>query len=269
VHNPTATANIAQNGLPETKTRLLNLSPAELSGLQKVKEFREMSIWLGTNGWLNVFLGGLTLWLGLQGASHSILKALQALLGVLLIAQSLWSIIRPSTRAVLGFSLLFLITGIWNVFISVLAGLEGITWLVASLGLLQLWWAYKVYLKYQSYQKRSITVPSPETTSLYDEIWRAIAKVKPQSEGDPAFIKLLISTKMWNGLLVGDLAVFARSNTKLLMWAPKADVRFDPLSPTIASGPRVGGTIKIGDTTSESVGMPQVFYQKYVQWKSV
>jgi hypothetical protein len=269
MHNPTATAHMAKNGLPETKARLMNLSPAELSGLQKAKDFREMSTWLGTNGWLNVFLGGFTLWLGLQGINHSILKVLQASLGALIIAQSLWSIIKPSTSAVLGFSLLLLITGIWNIFISVLAGFEGMTWLVAGLGLLQLWWAYKVYLKYQSYQKRSITVPPPETMRLHDEIWRAIAKVKPQSENDPGFIKLLISKKMWNGLLVGDLAVFARQNTKLLMWASKTDVRFDLLSPTVASLARVGGTIKIGDTTSESAGMPQVFYQKYVQWKSV
>src|SRR4051794_9915921 len=117
---------------------LAALSEADFSALQNAYYYRWLQLVLRSLGWLNLILGGLTLWLGLSGIDQGILKVIQALLGVVIVGVSLWGLAAPSRQVLFGYSFMFALTGIWNLLLGVRYGIFTSGLLIALLGLLQL-----------------------------------------------------------------------------------------------------------------------------------
>lgn len=251
--------------LQSLKLRLQNLNPTEINELQRTYHYRWIKSLLGSTGWLNIFLGGFTFWLGLSGVDQNVLKVIQALLGAITIAQSLSSIISPTTAAILRFSLLFLAAGMWNIFVGARDNFDGLALFTGILGILQLWWAFSYYRVYQKYAPMTLTKPSLDTSTAYDEIWGILAKTK---NGVAEFIRLQMRYDWWQGLLLKDLAVLAHKRSKMVIFANEQDVAFTPVDSKAISKRRVKGHIKL-DTVTSSTTIPQEFFEKYVQWKSM
>jgi hypothetical protein len=247
------------------KIRLSSLTQEELKALADVYHDRWRKNWLRTNGWTNIFLGGLTLWLGLSGlAENSFPKLVQTLAGALIVGQSLWSIVSPSTGAILRFAALFLGAGIWNTLLAVDDGFLGAALLVGLLGIAQLWWAFQSYREYQRYRSLELPETQAEMVRFYDEVWRAITS--GAFKGDSASIHLWIGLSLCQGLLLENKVVFAVKGQKLLVIQGKDEANFVPNSSKPMKKRRVYGRIKL-NAIFERAMMKRDSFEKYALWK--
>jgi hypothetical protein len=200
----------------DIKTRLSNLTPDELKALRDIYHDRWRINWLRTDGWFNLFLGGITLWLGLSGPwQTSFPRLIQAVLGLLIVGQSLWAIVTPSTPAILRFAIVLLAAGVWNILLAIVGRLAGGLFLVGLLGIAQLWWAIQAYRQYQRYTQMALPDPPEDEVRFYNEIWHAITKGALKQ--DTAVINLWVRLDKWRGLLLEDKVVFALLRQKLLI----------------------------------------------------
>ena len=249
----------------DIKTRLSNLTPDELKTLRDIYHDRWRKSWLRTDGWFNLFLGGLTLWLGLSGPSQtSFPRLIQAVLGLLILGQSLWAIVTPSTPAILRFAIVLLAAGVWNMLLAIVGRLAGGLFLVGLLGIAQLWWAIQAYGQYRRYKHMALPDPPDDEVRFYDEIWHAIAK--GVLKRDAAVINLWVRLDKWRGLLLEDKVVFALLRQKLLIIQLKDEANFVPNSSRPMGKRRVYGRIKLNEVFERAL-MNRDSYEKYARWK--
>jgi hypothetical protein len=194
---------MATNNFSSTdiKARVSSLSPDELEALQNIYHDRWRKNWLRTMGWINIFFGLFTLWLGL--AFLPVLpfpKLIQALAGALIVGQSIWMLVSPTNSAILRFAALLFGTGIWNIFVAIEGNFSGGLTFLGLLGAAQLWWAFQTYQEYQRFQQMSLHQPQADIVQFYDDLWHAMTKgtLRRDSETFPLWIAL----EVWEVLLL-------------------------------------------------------------------
>jgi hypothetical protein len=248
----------------DIKSQLLALTPAEFQALKQACYYRWVTSLLRNNGWLNLFLGGITLWLGLSGFGQNIFRVIQTLLGILIVGQSLWALSQSTTANIQRFSILFALCGIWNILLAVMSGLYGTGLIIGLLGILQLWAAYQFRKIHLQYSQVKLVKPSPETAQLYDSIWKSLVKDIIYNDAD--YIEMEIQRRKWCGFLLPDRMILAFKQRNILMLADKNDVVIVPTHPRSA-----GHWIEIifkFDIIASAVGkIPRPIYEKYVSWK--
>src|SRR5258707_10572121 len=112
------TDNFSPDQPEDLKTRFLSLSPEQLDALRLSYSYRLLQAGLRDTGWINLFLGGLTFFLGIGIPGNPVLKALQAFFGISIVLVSMWSIVSPVVIAVAVWTIVFGISGLWNIFIA-------------------------------------------------------------------------------------------------------------------------------------------------------
>jgi hypothetical protein len=248
----------------DIKSRLLALAPAEFQSLKEAYYYRWVTSLLRNNGWLNLLLGGLTLWLGLTGFGQSIFKVIQTIFGILIVGQSLWALRESTTSNIQRFSILFALCGIWNILLAVISGFYGIGLIIALLGILQLWSAYQFRKIHQQYSKVKLVKPSAEVAQLYDSIWKSLVKDIIYNDAD--YIEIEIQRRKWCGFPLPNRLVLAFKQRNILMLADKNDVLLVPINPR-ASGRWVEIIFKFDINASTVAKIPRSLYEKYVAWK--
>lgn len=255
----------AQPGtIQDIRAQLLALSPAEFQALKATYHYRWVTSLLRTNGWTNLFLGGLTLWLGLSGLGQSIFKVVQTILGLIIVGQSLWALRESSVSNIQRFSILFALCGVWNIFLGLLASLSGAGFLVALLGALQLWGAYRFRKIHQQYAQMALVKPSPETAMLYDTIWKSLNKNIIHTDDD--YIELQLQQRPWRGFLLPDQIILAYKQRNVMIIADKTEVSLVPKNPG-GAGRWVSVTSKFDIIAAMAGKMPRPAYERYVRWK--
>ena len=184
----------------DIKSQLLALTPAEFQSLKEAYYYRWVTSLLRNNGWLNLFLGGRTLWLGLSGSGQSIFTVIQTIFGILIVGQSLWALRESTISNIQRFSILFALCGIWNILLGVISGLYGIGLIIGLLGILQLWGAYQFRKIHQQYSQVTLVKPSTEVAKLYDSIWKSLDKDIIYNDAD--YIETDIQRRKWCGFLL-------------------------------------------------------------------
>jgi hypothetical protein len=243
------------------KNRLSHLTAAELKALEDISRERARKNWLRSNGWLNIFLGGLTLWLGLSGLSEPALpRLIQTIAGAIIVGQSVWAIVSPSKTAILRFAVVLLGAGIWNIFLAVSDG----AWLTGLLGIAQLWWALQAYRGYKNQQVMNLAEPQDDLSQFYDEVYHAITKGVLKRDADS--IDLWIGLAKWRGLLLDDKVVFVPIGSKLLSVQHKDEFNFVPNSSNAMNQRRVYGRIK-DNTGSQRALIKRDSFARYARWK--
>lgn len=258
-------SNASFSSAADLKAHLSSLEAEELEALQVIYHLSVLSGWSRTNGWLNIFLGGLTLWLGLTSfAGFTIPKLVQTIFGVLIVAQSLWALVSPNLAAIRRFGIVFLVAGIWNILLAGSVGLVGGAALTGLLGIAQLWWAFQTYKGYQRYQQMNLPSMQADVVQFYDEIWQAITRGVLKS--DLANIHLWVGLDRWRGLLLEDKVFFALDKRRLLVVQDKDTANFVPSSSKPMRKRRVYGQIKL-NAIFERAMMNQAAFMTYTQWK--
>ena len=248
------------------KSWLLSLTGEQLSMLRAGHTYRALQSYIRRTGWPNLFMGGLTFLLGIDGFGNPILKAIQALLGLITVGVSLWSLISPMAVGAVGLAvwgILMGIAGLWNVFIA----LYSQSLIVGALALLQLWWTYGWYLKYQKHRQTSQV--GGTDLHLYDDLRQAVARFNDSSNADPDFIQVKIKDRIWQWFLLQGRAVLASRQSKLLMLADQSKTTFTFKVNKGLLATQILGTVDFDGVSEKHVIFPQVTVATYERWKGV
>jgi hypothetical protein len=246
------------------KTQLEELTPTEFQDLKTTYYYRWVRMLLRNNGWLNLFLGVVSAWLGFDGIGQSIFSLIQAILGIVIIGQSIWSLRTTNIANIRRFSIVFLACGIWNVILAARGNVQGVAFWIGMLAVAQLWSAFRFQKIYKQYAHVTLVKPSPQAEIFYDSIWREIAK--GVIEGDENYIEMLIQRRRWRGLLLQDRMVLAFTQRPLVILGDKADVVLVPTNPR-AFGKWIEVVFKF-DIIASAVGKIQrSTFEKYIEWK--
>lgn len=250
------------NPIARVKTQIENLDTGTLEQLDHAYKYRALMGILRSTGKFNILLGGLTLWLGINGWDYSTLHVFQAIFGALAVIVSIWAVVAPSLLGIRIFSGMLLIAGIWNVFLTIRDGFAGLSILVGLLGIAQLWWAYRENQRYQRYA--FLEKPSAAIVQTQDEILDAIQRSSPQT--DPDFVELKVDSKRWKGWLLGNLAVLGSDKLNLVYVESESKVLWIPQPANIDRKKRF--TIRLQhDTFSQQGSISKASFEKYAEWK--
>ena len=247
----------------ELKVFLSNLSDDAIAVLNAVSRYRRSVALLQANGWLNLVLGAFTFWLGYSKPTTTIFSVGQTILGLAVAATSLFALVRPITKGIVGFSAIFLLAGVWNVSISFIGGLTGLLPLVFGLGCLQLWWAYVFFRRYQVYASFPVHLPTEEETRSYNNLWESLRDISVVDRSDPDVVSLTIAGRRWRGLLIADRAILIPAKQHSILFAQRAE--FTKVSDQALNG-SVNGLLKSQDVNAK-FSVPPGFVRNFEQWK--
>jgi len=250
------------------KTTLLALSSQQFDSLKQVGTYYRLIRALRATGWVNLFLGGLTLWLGSSAFYPNIFTNIQAVLGFLIIAQSLWAITRPGANGFLALTCVLLLCGLWNLFITFYGRLSGADIFVGLLGIYQLWGVYRTYKSYQLFAELPMPNPTPEVVQQYDAIWEGLANPAPTLSPELMKMQLNRNRYWWNGLLLPDHAILAHTRQKVLLLVSKPELVIVPENSKTLNRDKFAVFTQIGKESL--VGkIYQSGFQQYLQWKGI
>ncbi len=251
------------NQLEDLKTRLSSLSAEQLAALRLSYSYRLLQAWLRNMGWVNLFLGGLTFLLGIGIPGNTLLKAIQAFLGLVTIIVSLWSILFPLAIGAVIWGVLLGIAGTWNIFIAI--SYQGVV--VGAFGVLQLWWAYRCYRDFR--KNAETTWPGVETLRLYDNLQRAVRSFEAKEGEDSDFIRLKFNRRWWQGFLLQDRAVLASRQGIALLIAEGSKTTFTFRDGKGILRKRIVGTFDLDGISAKNVTFPQATLEAYNRWKGI
>src|SRR5579859_5325540 len=212
----------------ELKAWLANVSEDSVEIYNTVSRYRRSIALVQANGWINLVLGGFTFWLGYFNPSPSIISVGQATLGFAVAIISLFSIVKPTTKGIISFSVIFLVAGIWNLSITLIAGLRGLSPLVFGLGCVQLWWAYAFFQRYKLYNTFPRHVPTEEETRNLMYLWENLRNILAVDSGGSNVIGLKIGGRQWRGLLIADHAILIPTSQHSVLIAQRAEFTVTP-----------------------------------------
>ncbi len=250
------------------KTTLLALSSQQFESLKQVGTYYRLVRALRATGWTNLIWGGLTLWLGSSAFYPNIFTNIQAILGFLIVAQSLWAITRPGANSFLALTCILLFCGLWNLFITFYDGYRGFAALVGLLGAFQLWWAYRTYKSFQLFAELPTITPTSELAQQYDAIWEGLANPSPTLSPELMMMQLNRNRYWWNGLLLPDHAVLAHKRQKVLLFVSKPELVIVAERPKAINRNKFGIFAQVG---KESL-VGKIYrsgFQQYLQWKGI
>ncbi len=245
------------------QAQLTNLSDDQYAALRDVYLIERRKSDLRGYGWINLVLGGLTVWSGTGVFTFfSIPRLIQLVVGLLIVGQSLWALIDQKNARFLGFSLLLLISGIWNIYIGAIANAV----LTLLFGVLQLWWTYTTYQLYRHYRQFQFTQPPENMVTLYHNLWNALIRGKLKREEN--VIEVWIKLLLWRIWLIDNLAVVASKDRRLLIVRRKDELNFIPASKKPMGKWRVNGRMRVNEVYERSVMSGKAF-EKYAPWKGL
>ncbi|MBX3061945.1 MAG: hypothetical protein KF726_03160 [Anaerolineae bacterium] len=267
----TAVAAPTATNWQEVKSQLAALTSEQFDALKNVYHYRWLASSMQRDGWLNLILGGITVWGAWEGQSFNSLWLIQLVLGLAIVGQSLWMLSKPDTAGLLRFSILLAAVGIYNITGPLLRGNNGTTvTIVAGLGLLQLWMAYTVYGLYQKRKDMTITKPTAEQDRLYDVLWAQIINMSLSSNDDNDYLEATMQGKWWQGFLLGDRVILAKKNAppKWMIVANAPEVTFDTKQTVTTTTSQIRGKMKFGILTL-TAALHRVFFARLVEWKTI
>jgi len=243
---------------------LSSLGQQQIETLNEIYTFYFLKRWLHSTGWLNIFLGGFTIWMALSGYRFSYLDGGQLLMGLLILGQSVWAVVSPRVQALLRFAILFLLAGAWNTGLGLYSYSGSFLSLSVLLGLAQFWWAFTTYREYVRYENWNVSIPPSSAEREYRSIWKSV--VKGDIKKAPNSIQLWIGRDEWRGTLFDNHVVFAHSRRKLLTIQQKEDTEFRPGRANYAARRRIYGRLWFRGELIRTM-MKRQAMQRYLTWK--
>lgn len=249
----------------DLKQRLVNLSAQEWDDLKAAILYRRLRGQLRGNGGLNVVLGLLTLWLGLFITNAGIFSLVQTILGVAIVLVSIYALRQTTVLGIRLFTGLFLVVGVWNLFLAIRGNFAGGAMFMGVLGLTQLWGSWSFQRAYQRYSAQNI-YPTPAATTLLEQIH---ATLKRQAfVSDPDYIEIQIYRRRWNGFLLNERAILSYKDRPYLIVAEKNDFIMLTRKDT-ESNPNAWQDVAIQlEPNMTTVGRIQSsFFERYSHWR--
>jgi hypothetical protein len=257
--------------VPDLKATLEAQSPQEFELLHQAGLYYRLVRILRSTAWVNLFWGGLTLWVGLVPPA-TFLSTAQAILGVLIIIQSLLALIRPRAWVLLALAILLVVVGLWNLFINLYPGAVSIFTAIhvmwAIIAIVQLRWAYRTYRLYRVFSAHPTPKPASELVQKYERMWEGLAYPTPILSTELLMVQLQGSRYWWNVFLLPDWAILAHKRQRMLMVVAKSDFIVVPDNPKAVQRDQVAIFAQIGAELWRGKTYPASF-QQYLKWKGI
>ena len=251
----------------DVKERIKSMTSADFEKLKSADHYLKIVRALKRDAWLNIFLGGFNLWLGLSNINQGLPRILQSIAGIVLILQCISMLIAPTISSIRRFSMIMLIFGVWNLIAAAIFGFADFSLLVGLLGGLQIWWAYGLARLYESKKDKLFTEPDSEYVRLYDVLLAELRRIRQKRDEDTIDIKL--KRYQWHGWLLGDYAFFVpRNNRRNVHIASKSDIAFAPRNEQQISQRTIKGVFKI-DAFVVWGDMRSTAFDRFSLWKAV
>src|SRR5262249_51981637 len=150
------------------------------------------------------FVGMITILLAISGPTSNAIMLIMSIIGLLIVAVSLWAVINPTKEGYLVFSGFFLFAGVWNLTLMVMNRFQGFTPFWGGLGILQLRWALQYYNAYKRVAETPLQEPSEKSLNLSNGIWDALSKARFEKDSD--VIEFEGRRARWRGWLLENRA---------------------------------------------------------------
>lgn len=256
---------IPKQSVQEIKAYFQNLDASGMKTFKNIERYQSIGTFLNPTAWLNLILSAFFLWITLSFSKTDSLPIVSVVFSGLVILLSIMVLIRPSLNGIAIFSLVFLFSGIWNIFLF-LGSAENRSQVGGfALGILQVFWAYSYWLVFRRYKNYSLEVPSAEDKKLY-ATWRlALRELFGRGVNDPDTIDLLIAGRKWKGFLLSDRTVLVPATTNRLFLAYATDVKIAPTrTGELKTNPFTG--VLIHEKTPMLIRLDQFNFDRLLQW---
>lgn len=234
------------------------------TGLWAATEYQVMLTAQKSTGKLNLFLGALNLWLGVNGLERSSIHLGQIVFGVLLIAQSLSSVAAPSLNGMLRFSFLFMIAGLWNIGLVLRNGDSGLGLLIGLLGGLQLYWAYDYFRWYR--RLNAMGQPATETRDALRDAATTMNALSPEQDDNLIEYKAKGLVRVW---LFQKLVLIADSKHEFASAIKREDFDLHFKKRNKQNETKINVLFKLNQRKVRVKGlMPALSVERYQAWKA-
>ena len=245
------------------------MSPELLDELQRVANYRQMRKRLRASGIGSIFFGVIAIAIGVNMLRYSAaLNLILVAIGVFLLTEGLWLIIRPSPIGVILDGAALMLVGTWNIAVQILnaaAGHHGNgVWPV--IGILQIIWGAQAFVRYRRFAKMPRKKPSPEVIKRIDKIAKDIGKSKMAN--DPELVELQTSNffgkQIWKGRLRASFAAFVVVGHNEVIFARPKDVALSE-ERKARFGKSISCTLRIADRTVKATLSPEAV-KRFQEW---
>ena len=247
------------------------MSPELLDELQRVANYRQMHKRLRNSGIGSVLFGLWALYIGINGLRYTSINAILVAIGVFLLVEGLWLIIKPAPIGVILDGAALLLVGVWNIGIQIL---NAVVFHVHSgfwpiIGIIQIAWGIQALKRYPRFSKMPRVDPSPDILKRIDVIAKGVQKSKMSSDAEVIDFQIVtfLGRQPWKGRLRTGFAAFVGPSHFEVLFARPADVEFAPERKAIL-GKSMTGQLRIADRTFKAT-FPSQSLQRYQAWQQV
>ena len=244
------------------------MSPELLDELQRVANYRQMRKRLRASGIGSIFFGVIAIAIGVNMLRYSALNLILVAIGVFLLTEGLWLIIRPSPIGVILDGAALMLVGTWNIAVQILnaaAGHHGNgVWPV--IGILQIIWGRASLRPLPAFRENAAEKPSPEVIKRIDKIAKDIGKSKMAN--DPELVELQTSNffgkQIWKGRLRASFAAFVVVGHNEVIFARPKDVALSE-ERKARFRKSISCTLRIADRTVKATLSPEAV-KRFQEW---
>lgn len=235
--------------------------------LQKVATYWAMPKALKSGGIGSIIFGLIALFVGGSGFSENALNGALFLLGVVLIAEGIWLIVKPVPAGFIVDGSTVVLVGVWNIFVGVLnssgGDSGGARWVV--FGLFQIYLGIKNIRRYKEFAN----LPKPSG----EDLQRMVALLKTIKDGSlkqtPDLIEFrrrsFLADHPWKARLFDNVGVFVNTKVGEALIVKKSEIQFTPTGKVLLGKTRKC-TLRIGPLSSEGMIHPDSL-ARFESWK--
>lgn len=232
---------------------------AELSDLQEASARYMQKEGLRRRGYGVIVFGVLALFIGFDRPNNIFSLGL-ILIGVFLIIEGIWGILKPSPSAILVHSIALGLVGVWNILI-VLLFINSM--LILLLGVIQLKWAYNYYKEYHYSDSLVTDISQNEYIQTANEMINDINSMDIQVSND--LIELKHQSTIIRILMMPYIAILLINKTEEVAALSKSDFQLtmipDENNPNIA--------IVASPIFKNRFTIEMEYYNRYLFWKGI
>ena len=232
--------------------------------MQKAANFHRLRNHLRPAGVGSMIFGALAVFLGIEFAKEDPINGMLIPLGIFLLVEGFWIIIRPRPSGMIIDGIALILIGIWNSLITLSSLSEGGEpdnfWIV--LGIFQIGWGIQSIVQYGKYKDIAAFEPPRELMTQVSEIEKKIRKAKPAATED--IIDFRAKNILWRAGLGDNVGTFLNLNSGEMFFLGKDGVELESL---VQKKKGYDGSFNVGTLYNMKGFISHESYDKFYRWK--
>lgn len=254
--------------MPQLAESSLTISDGTTEYLQCVANYRAVRKALRPAGIGSIVFGLIAVLLGAAGIQQNPVNAILAIIGLFLVVEGSWLLVKPKPLGFILDGLALLCLGLWNMFITISNSAPGAQpGAFGALGIWQIAWGVRNLQRYSQIKMMPETTPSDETLRDLDTVVKDIRKTKVSADPNRVdfAIKAFPSSQTWRGRLTPGMGIFVGSNHDVVVAGPP-DVDISTAGKVLL-GKSLKANIRLGARSFKNATLLPESFDRYKRWK--